>query len=216
MVNTLKFIRDHVKPALGEVEAVSGYRNPALNACARGTGPQRPSRLFRARPGPGPPARPARAVPPALRHPCCLRRPLRRAGLGFYTFQRFHIDTRSFRRWGSAGPQGNESPCAVIERGGDPLAPPIGQPVTTTSLPIRTPPRPAPTPYRPVPTTPAGARALPAAPTTRRRRVRRPIQPAAAASDPAAADDTQSVTPVLPVGEAHGEGDRANAGGGAC
>ena len=32
------------------VEAVSGYRNPALNACARGVGAQRPSRFLRARP----------------------------------------------------------------------------------------------------------------------------------------------------------------------
>ena len=45
-------------------------------------------------------------------------------GLGFYSFTRFHIDTRGFRRWGSAGPDGNESPCAVLERGGDPEAPP--------------------------------------------------------------------------------------------
>jgi hypothetical protein len=47
------------------------------------------------------------------------------AGLGFYSYLRFHVDTRSFRRWGSAGPAGDESPCAVIERGEDPLAPPI-------------------------------------------------------------------------------------------
>ena len=46
-------------------------------------------------------------------------------GLGFYTYQRFHIDTRSFRRWGGAGPRGNESPCAVLERGEDPEAVPV-------------------------------------------------------------------------------------------
>src|SRR5687768_15844896 len=38
MVRTLKFVRDRVRPALGPVEAVSGYRNPALNLCARGSG----------------------------------------------------------------------------------------------------------------------------------------------------------------------------------
>ena len=37
VVRTLRFIRDHVRPALGEVEAVSGYRNPVLNRCARGS-----------------------------------------------------------------------------------------------------------------------------------------------------------------------------------
>ena len=30
MVKTLRFIRDHVVPAVGPVEAVSGYRDPAL------------------------------------------------------------------------------------------------------------------------------------------------------------------------------------------
>src|ERR1051325_3192307 len=30
MAQTLRFVRDHVRPALGPVEAVSGYRNPAL------------------------------------------------------------------------------------------------------------------------------------------------------------------------------------------
>ena len=57
--------------------------------------------------------------------------PAATAGLGFYTYTRFHVDTRSFRRWGSAGPQGNESPCAVLERGGDPEAPPLPPPVVS-------------------------------------------------------------------------------------
>jgi len=124
MTRTLRFIRDHVRPAVGEVEAVSGYRNPALNSCARGSErsahldyyaldlvPKQPlSRriLFE------------RLCPMHARHG-----PAAGAGLGFYAFQRFHIDTRSFRRWGAAGPQGNESPCAVLERGGDPEAPAI-------------------------------------------------------------------------------------------
>lgn len=139
MAKTLRFIRDHVRPALGPVEAVSGYRNEALNACAQGAAtsahrdffaldlvPVRPverGELFRilcavhARHGPG-----------------------YGAGLGFYAFQRFHIDTRSFRRWGSAGPLGNESPCAVIERGGDPLAPPLPPPVPVVTPPPAQPP----------------------------------------------------------------------------
>lgn len=134
MAKTLRFIRDAIRPALGPVEAVSGYRNPQLNECARGAAtsahrdffaldlvpvqPVERGELFRilcrvhARQGPG-----------------------SGAGLGFYAFQRFHIDTRSFRRWGSAGPAGNESPCAVIERGEDPLAPPIPAPVAQPPLP---------------------------------------------------------------------------------
>ena len=154
MAKTLRFIRDHVRPALGPVEAVSGYRNEALNACAQGARtsahrdffaldlvPVRPverGELFRilcrvhARYGPG-----------------------SGVGLGFYAFQRFHVDTRSFRRWGSAGPRGNESPCAVLERGEDPLAPPLPPPPETVPVPappVQTPPQP------PVQTPPEGPR----------------------------------------------------------
>ena len=128
MVKTLRFIRDHVRPAVGPVEAVSGFRNPTLNACARGS--QRSAHLdfF--------------ALDLIPRQPLTRRQlfdricPVHSArgesaevGLGFYSFTRFHIDTRGFRRWGSAGPGGNESPCAVLERGGDPEAPPLPPPV---------------------------------------------------------------------------------------
>ena len=124
MVNTLRFIRDHVKAAVGEVEAVSGYRNPALNLCARGSERSAHLDFF--------------ALDLIPKQPLTRRQLFERlcpmhsregraanAGLGFYAFTRFHIDTRSFRRYGSAGPQGNESPCAVLERGEDPLAPPL-------------------------------------------------------------------------------------------
>lgn len=143
MAKTLRFIRDHVRPAVGPVEAVSGYRNPALNQCARGSAgsahvdffaldliPVRPTtrrQLFE------------EICPAHARHGRAAG-----VGLGFYSFTRFHIDTRGFRRWGSAGPAGNESPCAVLERGGDPEAPPLP------------PPAPAPVPMpMPVPGTPA-------------------------------------------------------------
>jgi len=128
MVDTLRFIRDHVKAAVGEVEAVSGYRNPALNACARGSERSAHLDFF--------------ALDLIPKQPLTRRQLFERlcpmhsregraanAGLGFYSFTRFHIDTRSFRRYGSAGPQGNESPCAVLERGEDPLAPPLPPPV---------------------------------------------------------------------------------------
>ena len=128
MVNTLKFIRDRVRPAVGPVEAVSGFRNPALNACARGSAGSAHLDYF--------------ALDLIPLQPVTRRELFRRlcgmhsaygergaAGLGFYSFLRFHIDTRGFRRWGSAGPAGNESPCAVLERGGDPEAPPLPPPV---------------------------------------------------------------------------------------
>lgn len=124
MTETLAFIRDRVKPAVGEVEAVSGYRNPALNGCARGS--ERSAHLdFFA----------IDLVPrqPLDRHQlfarlCPMHARYGRAagvGLGFYAYTRFHIDTRSFRRWGAAGPNRNESPCALFERGEDPEPPEI-------------------------------------------------------------------------------------------
>jgi hypothetical protein len=127
MVKTLRFIRDHVRPTLGPVEAVSGYRNPALNNCARGAARSAHLDFF---------ALDLVPVQPLTRRQLFERLcPLHSAhgaassvGLGFYSFSRFHVDTRGFRRWGSAGPQGNESPCAVLERGGDPEAPPLPPP----------------------------------------------------------------------------------------
>lgn len=128
MARTLRFIRDHIRPALGPVEAVSGYRNPALNSCAQGA-PTSAHRDFFALDLV--PTRPYERIE-LFRILCRVHARYGResgVGLGFYAFQRFHVDTRSFRRWGSAGPRGNESPCAVLERGEDPLAPPLPPPV---------------------------------------------------------------------------------------
>jgi hypothetical protein len=153
MVDTLRFIRDRVKPAVGEVDAVSGYRNPALNACARGADRSAHLDFF--------------ALDLIPRQPLTRRQLFERvcpaharygqaagAGLGFYSFTRFHIDTRSFRRWGSAGPAGNESPCAVLERGGDPEAPPLPPIEPTVPSPVPTPPI---MPLQPETTTPPPA-----------------------------------------------------------
>lgn len=132
MVKTLRFIRDQVRPALGPVEAVSGYRNEALNACARGA-PGSAHRDYFALD-----LIPLRPIERGelFRILCRVHAASGRAydaGLGFYAFQRFHVDTRSFRRWGAAGPAGNESPCALIERGEDPLAPPQPPPVMSAA-----------------------------------------------------------------------------------
>ena len=143
MVKTLRFIRDHVVPAVGPVEAVSGYRNPALNACARGAEHSTHRDFF---------ALDLIPLRPTTRRQlfqeiCPVHSrdgPAAGVGLGFYTFTRFHIDTRSFRRWGTAGPAGNESPCAVLERGGDPEAAAVPQP-TAAPAPA-TPPMPMPRP----------------------------------------------------------------------
>ncbi|HMG47883.1 MAG TPA: hypothetical protein VK614_10535 [Allosphingosinicella sp.] len=142
MARTLRFIRDHVRPAVGPLEAVSGYRNPALNACARGSERSAHLDFF---------ALDLIPTQPTTRRQLFERLcpmhdrdgPAAGVGLGFYTYTRFHIDTRSFRRWGSAGPQGNESPCDVLARGEDPEAPPLPAPAPVVAPPAN-PPTPAP------------------------------------------------------------------------
>ena len=148
MVDTLRFIRDHVKAAVGDVEAVSGYRNPALNVCARGSDRSAHLDFF---------ALDLIPLQPLTRRQLFERLcpmharfgPGGEAGLGFYAFSRFHIDTRGFRRWGAAGPQGNESPCAVLERGGDPEAPPLPPPAAPLPTPPALPTVPAEEPIAP-------------------------------------------------------------------
>jgi len=132
MAHTLKYIRDHVVHALGPVEAVSGYRNPALNACAHGAPGSAHQGYFALDLIPLTPIQ----RPELMRRLCAMHAASgqeARVGLGFYAFVRFHIDTNGFRRWGAAGPNHNESPCAVIERGEDPDAvyPPVA-PATAT------------------------------------------------------------------------------------
>jgi hypothetical protein len=156
MVDTLRFIRDRVKPAVGDVEAVSGFRNPALNVCARGSDRSAHLDFF--------------ALDLIPKQPLTRRQlfdrlcpmhtrfgPAAGAGLGFYAFTRFHIDTRSFRRWGVAGPLANESPCDVLARGGDPEAPPLPPPVAPAAAgapPIQQPSGTAPPPPGPPVSTP--------------------------------------------------------------
>ena len=135
MVRTLRFIRDHVRPALGDVEAVSGYRNPALNRCARGAERSAHLDFFALDLVPKQPLT-RRSLFERLCPVHSRQGAAANAGLGFYSFTRFHIDTKSFRRYGSAGPQGNESPCAVLERGEDPEAPPLPPPVESVPQPV--------------------------------------------------------------------------------
>jgi len=112
IVTTLAFVRDEVRPALGEVEAVSGFRDEALNRCSHGA-PQSAHRLFFA----------IDLTPVAasvtrggmIRDICAAHARDGRTyktGLGFYTGLRFHVDSNGFRRWGPDG-KGATSPCAT-------------------------------------------------------------------------------------------------------
>jgi len=101
IVPALRFIRDHVKPAVGEVIVVSAYRDEAFNTCIRGA-TLSAHRSFH-----------ALDLVPANRALgrdglIALLCPIHEGagardgiGLGIYTGQRFHIDARSFRGWGA-------------------------------------------------------------------------------------------------------------------
>ena len=98
IVQTLRYVRDHVIPAVGPVEPVSAYRNPTLNQCAGGA-PESAHKHYSA----------IDLVPltPTTREHlmqrlCAIhgRRGLAyEVGLGFYAFLRFHVDTSKYRRW---------------------------------------------------------------------------------------------------------------------
>jgi len=134
MVQTLRYIHDYVVPAIGPVEPVSAYRNPVLNVCAGGA-PESAHKLDSA----------VDLVPlrPITRE--ALMRSLcgihsehgapYNAGLGFYAYLRFHIDSTKFRRW-------NMDPAVAAE------CPPIIHPedIASVGQPLPQAPAPAVTP----------------------------------------------------------------------
>lgn len=113
VVQTLRYIRDQVVPAIGPVEAVSGYRNPALNACAGGA---RASAHVHYYALDLVPLRPTTRED-LIRAMCIVHYREGEdyeAGLGFYAFLRFHVDSKAFREWGGNG-RPESSPCVPIE-----------------------------------------------------------------------------------------------------
>jgi hypothetical protein len=98
IVQTLRFVRDEVIPEVGPVEAVSAYRNPELNACAGGSPGSAHLNYFALDLVPLNEKRREELA----RSLCGLherRGPAYGAGLGFYSFLRFHVDSMGFRRW---------------------------------------------------------------------------------------------------------------------
>jgi hypothetical protein len=105
IVQTLRYVREQVIPAVGPVEPVSVYRNPLLNHCAGGAN-ESAHRFMQA----------VDLVPllPTRREDLIRRLCNAHArtgapygvGLGFYVGLRFHIDARKYRKWGSGnGPE---------------------------------------------------------------------------------------------------------------
>ncbi|HET7463617.1 MAG TPA: D-Ala-D-Ala carboxypeptidase family metallohydrolase [Longimicrobium sp.] len=113
IVPALRFIRDHVEPAIGEVRVVSAYRDPAFNACVGGA-PASAHQEYQ--------AIDLLPVDRAITRErlistlCAIHRQEgARAGigLGIYRGLRFHVDARSYRGWG-ADRRGVSFPCRRI------------------------------------------------------------------------------------------------------
>lgn len=130
IVQTLRYVRDYVIPAIGPVEPVSAYRNPALNVCAGGA-PESAHKHYSAID-----MVPLRATTreQLMRTLCAVqaRRGLDyQVGLGFYAFLRFHVDTTKYRRWGADPSIGN---CPAIVRPADVAS--SGLPTVPTVAPV--------------------------------------------------------------------------------
>jgi hypothetical protein len=112
IVRTLKFVDEEVVPAVGKVQAVSGYRNERLNRCSNGA-PASAHRHFTALDLV--PADSGVTRGELVRKICAAHARDGRShdtGLGFYNGVRFHVDSNGFRRWGPNG-SGATSPCVT-------------------------------------------------------------------------------------------------------
>ena len=110
IVDTLAFVRDEVRPAIGDVEALSVYRNEGLNACSNGA-PKSAHRMFFAldlTPVAADVTRDKMISGICSAH--ARKGQTYNAGLGFYSGVRFHVDSNGFRKWGPDG-RGASSPC---------------------------------------------------------------------------------------------------------
>jgi hypothetical protein len=116
IVAALRYIGAYIVPAMGPVEPVSVYRNPALNVCAGGAAtsthkdmgavdmvPLRPVHRETLMSG-------LCAIYSATAEP-------NHIGLGFYKGLRFHIDARKYREWGTQGRRGGYGCTAVLAEG---------------------------------------------------------------------------------------------------
>lgn len=119
IVTTLKFIKTHIEPEIGELEAVSGYRNPVLNVCAGGAKNSAHAKYFALDLVPKTDIKREELIGRVC-HVHSKFGPKYGIGLGFYSFTRFHIDSKSFRRWGKDG-RSVTSPCAPLERFNKPI-----------------------------------------------------------------------------------------------
>jgi hypothetical protein len=109
IVGTLRYIHDEVVPAIGPVQVDSGYREVGLNRCSGGAAHSAHAQFYALD------LEPVRAIDRStMIARVCANHAHYGAeyhiGLGFYDATRFHVDSRSFRRWGSDY-HGATSPC---------------------------------------------------------------------------------------------------------
>jgi hypothetical protein len=98
IIQTLRYIHDYVIPAIGPVEPVSVYRNPVLNQCAGGAPESAHKQDSAIDMVPLQPITRETLIKTLCddhnKHGAAYG-----AGLGFYAFVRFHVDSVKFRRW---------------------------------------------------------------------------------------------------------------------
>lgn len=120
MVPTLRYIRGELVPVTGPVRVVSGYRDPATNACFKGATASRHLRFAALDLEPVKPLSREQLI--AKLCPLHARTGARfDVGLGIYVGKRFHIDTAGYRRWG-ADYHAASSPCLATQTQSSPRA----------------------------------------------------------------------------------------------
>ncbi|HEY6048457.1 MAG TPA: D-Ala-D-Ala carboxypeptidase family metallohydrolase [Sphingomicrobium sp.] len=141
MVQTLRYVRDYVIPAVGPVEPVSVYRNALLNKCVGGA-PESAHKTDSAIDLV--PLRPIDRVT-LMRSLCGVHSehgaPYN-AGLGFYAYLRFHVDSMKYRRWNMDPAVAAECPPLIhpedIASVGQPLPPQAASPAAAPLGPAMT------------------------------------------------------------------------------
>jgi hypothetical protein len=110
IVNTLRYIHDEIIPTIGPVRVDSGFRDSDLNRCSGGAAHSAHAQFYALD------LTPVRNLERGelIALVCANHARFGAAyhiGLGFYEETRFHLDSRSFRRWG-ADYHTASSPCA--------------------------------------------------------------------------------------------------------
>ena len=112
IAETLSFVKAHVEPVIGDVEAVSGFRNAELNQCSGGAKASAHRHFYALDLVPASDSLDRSAMIRSICKVHDFRGSDYGVGLGFYAGNRFHVDSQGFRRWGADG-KGATSPCVT-------------------------------------------------------------------------------------------------------